>query len=57
MQDLLVNPVLPPNKEHPLARLSLASREDAMLRDFARILADIAQRKLQSQQPSTEDER
>lgn len=45
--DLTVNDALRPNLDHPLADLSDASREDALVRDFARILVAVARRKIQ----------
>jgi hypothetical protein len=45
--DLLVNVTLLPNKDHPLADLSPAGREEVRLHDFARILASIARRQSQ----------
>lgn len=46
--DLTIDDSLHANPNHSLAALSDASRENAMLRDFVRILVAIAKRKLQT---------
>ncbi len=43
--DLHPNDTLQANPDHPLAALTDASREDAMIRDFARVLVAVARRK------------
>jgi hypothetical protein len=54
--DLSIKATLRPNKEHPLADLSPAGREELRFRDFARILADIALRQSQPRESSREDQ-